>query len=87
VHHREREGGEEAETEPEGKDVEESRCGVLNCGLRTVHRWSAVLWVPEGVVEEEEEDGIQRGRSKQQVEVTHEAKGGVYVAEEMGMSR
>jgi hypothetical protein len=42
---------------------------------------SAVLRVLEGV----EEEGIQRSGSKQQVEVTHEAKGGVYGAEEMGM--
>jgi hypothetical protein len=42
-----------------------------------------VFGVPEGV--EEEEEGIQRGGSKERVEATHEAKGGVYVAEEMGM--
>jgi hypothetical protein len=41
---------------------------------------AVVFGAPEGV---EEEEGIRRSGSKEQVEVTHQAKGGVYGVEEM----
>jgi hypothetical protein len=44
-----------------------------------------VFEVIEVAEHEEEEEGVQRGGSKEQVKATHEAKGGVYGAEEMGM--